>query len=201
MVKVGLTGGIGSGKTMVAKIFATLGAPVYHADARAKELMESDPKLIEQIKTNFSEKAYLNGKLNTAFLSGIVFQDKEKLRLLNSIVHPSTIADGKEWMNRQKTAYAIKEAALIFESGSQAEYDFIIGVHAPRSMRILRTMKRDNAERDKIIERMEQQLDESMKMKLCDVIIENDDEKMLIPQVLEIHQRLLLMDAEGKKND
>jgi dephospho-CoA kinase len=201
MVKVGLTGGIGSGKTMVAKIFATLGAPVYHADARAKELMESDPKLIEQIKTNFSEKAYLNGKLNTAFLSGIVFQDKEKLRLLNSIVHPSTIADGKEWMNRQKTTYAIKEAALIFESGSQTEYDFIIGVHAPRSMRILRTMKRDNAERDKIIERMEQQLDESMKMKLCDVIIENDDEKMLIPQVLEIHQRLLLMDAEGKKND
>lgn len=186
---------------MVAKIFATLGAPVYHADARAKELMESDPKLIEQIKTNFSEKAYLNGKLNTAFLSGIVFQDKEKLRLLNSIVHPSTIADGKEWMNRQKTAYAIKEAALIFESGSQTEYDFIIGVHAPRSMRILRTMKRDNAERDKIIERMEQQLDESMKMKICDVIIENDDEKMLIPQVLEIHQRLLLMDAEGKKND
>lgn len=200
MLKVGLTGGIGSGKTTVAKIFAALGIPVYHADTRAKELMESDPKLIEQIKINFSEEAYQNGKLNTSFLSSIVFQDKEKLKLLNSIVHPSTITDGKEWMNRQNTAYAIKEAALIFESGSQSEYDIIVGVQAPRSMRILRTMKRDKVERVKIIERMDQQLDESIKMKLCDFIIENDEEKMLIPQVLAIHDKLLLMDAEVKNN-
>lgn len=200
MLKVGLTGGIGSGKTTVAKIFAALGIPVYHADIRAKELMESDPKLIEQIKINFSEEAYQNGKLNTSFLSSIVFQDKEKLKLLNSIVHPSTITDGKEWMNRQNTAYAIKEAALIFESGSQSEYDIIVGVQAPRSMRILRTMKRDKVERVKIIERMDQQLDESIKMKLCDFIIENDEEKMLIPQVLAIHDKLLLMDAEVKNN-
>jgi dephospho-CoA kinase len=200
MLKVGLTGGIGSGKTTVAKIFAALGIPVYHADTRAKELMESDPKLIEQIKINFSEEAYQNGKLNTSFLSSVVFQDKEKLKLLNSIVHPSTITDGKEWMNRQNTAYAIKEAALIFESGSQSEYDIIVGVQAPRSMRVLRTMKRDKVERVKIIERMDQQLDESIKMKLCDFIIENDEEKMLIPQVLAIHDKLLLMDAEVKNN-
>ena len=114
MLKVGLTGGIGSGKTTVAKIFATLGIPIYHADSRARELMETEPKLIEQIKLNFSEKAYLNGKLNRSFLSEMVFQDKEKLTILNRIVHPFTIADGKEWMTKQTAAYAIKEAALIF---------------------------------------------------------------------------------------
>lgn len=201
MLKVGLTGGIGSGKTTVAKIFAALGIPIYHADSRAKELMETEPKLIEQIKLNFSEKAYLNGKLNRSFLSEMVFQDKEKLTILNRIVHPFTIADGKEWMNKQTTAYAIKEAALIFESGSQGEYDFIIGVHAPQSMRVLRTMQRDKVERERIIERMDQQLEESLKMKLCDVVIENDEKQMLIPQVLAIHQKLLLIDVEGKTND
>ncbi|MEY3245890.1 MAG: hypothetical protein RL253_1050, partial [Bacteroidota bacterium] len=123
MLKIGLTGGIGSGKSTVAKVFETLGIPVYKADDEAKRLMATHPELIKQIKQHFTEQAYQDGKLNKSFLSSVVFYNKKQLELLNSLVHPFTIEDGKAWMLRQKTPYAIKEAALIFESGSQGEFD------------------------------------------------------------------------------
>lgn len=191
MLKVGLTGGIGAGKTTVAQIFEVLGIPVYHADQEAKRLMESDADLIKKIKDAFSELAYSNGVLDSNFLSTIVFNNKQKLELLNSIVHPFTIRDGSAWMARQSTPYAIKEAALIFESGSQGDYDRIVGVFAPPSLRIQRTIKRDHVEREKVMVRIENQMDESIKMKLCDHVLINDEQQLLIPQVMTLHQLLL----------
>ena len=196
-MKVGLTGGIGSGKSTVAKIFAALGVPVYYADKQAKQLMETSAELIQQIKDQFSEKAYENGKLNTRFLAEVVFHDKEKMASLNGIVHPHTINDANEWMQKQTHSYAIKEAALIFESGSQGEYDLIIGVQAPHPLRILRTMKRDKIEREKVLERMDNQLDERIKLRLCDLIIENDEQRLLIPQVLAVHEKIMGMNIQS----
>jgi len=192
MLKVGLTGGIGAGKSTVAQIFEVLGIPVYHADQEAKRLMQTNPLLIEKIKIAFSEKAYSEGTLDRQFLSSLVFNNKEKLELLNSIVHPFTIQDGKEWMKKQSSTYAIKEAALIFESGSQGEFDAIIGVFAPPAMRIQRTIQRDLVEREKVLNRMEKQLDENIKMKLCDHVLINNEQTLLIPQVIALHEKLLL---------
>ena len=191
MLKIGLTGGIGSGKTTVAKVFTTLGIPVYHADLEARRLMENEPTLIELIQHHFSEKAYENGSLNRSYISSIVFNDKKKLDLLNSLVHPFTIEDGKQWMGRQKSAYAIKEAALIFESGSQGEFDLIIGVYAPETLRLFRTMQRDHIDKAIVKSRMNNQIKEEIKMKLCDEVLMNDEQQLLLPQIINLHHQLL----------
>ena len=191
MLKVGLTGGIGAGKSTVAQIFEVLGIPVYRADQEAKKLMQTHPSLMEKIKIAFSEKAYVEGILDRKFLSSLVFNDKQKLKLLNSIVHPFTIQDGLEWMKKQTSPYAIKEAALIFESGSQGEFDTIIGVFAPPALRIHRTIQRDHVQREMVLERMENQLDENIKMKLCDHLLINNEQTLLVPQVIDLHQKLL----------
>lgn len=191
MLKIGLTGGIGSGKTTVAKVFTTLGIPVYHADLEARRLMETEPKLVELIRHHFSEKAYENGSLNRNYLSSIVFNDKKKLDLLNSLVHPFTIEDGKQWMGRQKSAYAIKEAALIFESGSQGEFDLIIGVYAPETLRLYRTMQRDHIDKAIVKSRMNNQIKEEIKMKLCDEVLMNDEQELLLPQIINLHHQLM----------
>ncbi len=191
MLKIGLTGGIGSGKSTVAKVFEVLGIPVYKADDEAKRLMATDPELIEKIKTYFTNEAYINGKLNKPFIASIVFNNKEKLNLLNSLVHPFTIEDGKRWMSQQQTPYAIKEAALIFESGSQAEFDLIIGVYAPMALRIHRAMQRDHVDKEKIHERMQNQIKEEIKMKLCDEVLINNEQVLLLPQIISLHEKLL----------
>ena len=196
MLKVGLTGGIGAGKSTVARIFEVLGIPVYHADKEAKRLMQTNPSLIEKIKIAFSEKAYVEGILDRKFLSSLVFNDKHKLELLNSIVHPFTIQDSMEWMKKQTSPYAVKEAALIFESGSQGEFDTIIGVFAPPAMRIHRTIQRDQVERDKVLNRIEKQLDENIKMKLCDHVLINNEQKLLVPQVIDLHEKLMRLVTE-----
>ena len=197
MLKVGLTGGIGAGKSTVAHIFEVLGIPVYHADQEAKRLMQTNPVLIEKIRMAFSDKAYADGILDRKFLSSVVFNDKEQLELLNSIVHPFTIQDGKEWMKKQTSSYAIKEAALIFESGSQGEFDSIIGVFAPTTLRIHRTIQRDQVEREKVLHRMEKQLDENIKMKLCDHVLINNEQTLLIPQVIDLHEKLISLSSGG----
>lgn len=201
MLKVGLTGGIGAGKSTVAHIFEVLGIPVYHADQEAKRLMQTNPVLIEKIRMAFSDKAYADGMLDRKFLSSVVFNDKQQLELLNSIVHPFTIQDGKEWMKRQTSPYAIKEAALIFESGSQGEFDSIIGVFAPTTLRIHRTIQRDQVEREKVLHRMEKQLDESIKMKLCDHVLINNEQTLLMPQAIALHQKLLSLSTEAVNKD
>lgn len=187
MLKIGITGGIGSGKSIVAKVFEHLDIPVYNADTAAKSLMENDPGLRASITELFGTEAYLNGTLNRSFISSLVFKDPSLLAALNALVHPVTIQYGNEWMNRQSAPYVIKEAALIFESGTQDELDYVIGVYAPQALRIHRVMQRDTVTREQVLQRMANQLDESLKMKLCDFVVINDDQQLVLPQVLKLH--------------
>ena len=188
MLKIGLTGGIGSGKSTVAKIFETLGIPVYYADAEAKRLMNSSETLKKVIRQNFGEATYENDQLNRKYLGGIVFNNPEKLELLNALIHPVTINDAEQWMQQQSAPYSIKEAALLFESGATENLDFIVGVYAPQALRIKRVMKRDGLTTDEIMKRINRQVNEEMKMKLCDFVITNNEQELLIPQVLKLHQ-------------
>lgn len=191
ILKIGLTGGIGSGKSTIAKIFEVLGIPVYYADTEAKRIMNEDLQLKAQILQHFGEDAYKDDQLNRSYLSSVVFNNKEKLALLNSLVHPATIRNSKEWINKQTTAYAIKEAALIFESGTHEYLDYVIGVSAPAHLRIHRAMQRDNLSREEVLQRMSKQIEEVIKMHLCDFIIYNDEVKPVLPQVLELHKKLV----------
>ncbi len=196
MLHIGLTGGIGSGKTTVAKIFELLGIAVYYADDAAKRIMNEDSEVKTAIQEQFGAEAYKNGELDRAFLSTKVFNDPFQLELLNSLVHPATIRDAAKWMERQKSPYTIKEAALIFESGSAEYLDYVIGVYAPAQLRIERTMERNHLSLDDVTQRMNKQLDEDMKMKLCDFVIYNDEKHLLISQVIELHQKLLALSKE-----
>lgn len=190
-LKIGLTGGIGTGKTTVAKIFETFGIPVLYADNLAKELMQTDVDLIQNLKNTFGENIYNNGILDRQKLSNIVFKDNSELEKLNTIVHPAVKSYGKKWMDKQKSPYAIKEAAIMIESGSHLELDFLIGVTTPKEILINRVMKRDNITREAVLERMSKQMDNDEKMKLCDAVIINDDSQSLIEQCHLIHERLL----------
>lgn len=189
MLRIGLTGGIGSGKTTVARVFETLGIPVYYADDAAKNLMNTDPGLKKQIIHHFGEKSYDHDGLNRKYLASIVFSNKEKLDLLNSLTHPATIHDSQLWMERQHAPYVIREAALLFESGAAENLDHVIGVYAPQHIRIKRVMDRDGITVNEIMKRISRQIDEEMKMKLCDFIITNNDQKLVIPQVLALHEK------------
>ena len=193
IIKVGITGGIGSGKSTVAKVFEVLGIPVYYADDAAKRLMNEDENLIAQIKKEFGDEAYVNGKLNRKYLSRLVFKNDEQLALLNSIVHPATLRDSDKWMQQQTTPYAIKEAALIFESGASRQLDYVIGVYAPSPLRMARIFKRDKASTEEVKARMEKQMNDEEKMELCDYIITNDEQELVVPQVIKIHEGFLAM--------
>lgn len=190
MLRIGLTGGIGSGKSTVAKILETLGIPVYYADDAAKDIMNSDATLQALIRENFGEASYKEGRLDRKYLAGIVFNDPEKLNRLNALIHPVTIRHSEEWFSRQKAPYAVREAALLFESGASANLDYIIGVYAPQALRIRRVQQRDGLSADEVKQRMKRQLNEEMKMKLCDFVLRNDEQELLLPQVLGLHERL-----------
>ena len=194
-LKIGLTGGIGSGKSTVAKIFELLDVPVYYADAASKRLYHTDKELMASLKKHFGEDIYTSEQLNRAKLAAIVFNDKEKLDLLNSLVHPPTIRDAEEWAMRQTTPYVIKEAALLFESGSVAGLDYVIGVYAPTHLRIKRVMDRDGISREDVHNRMSRQIDESIKMRLCDFVVSNNEQELVIPQVLALHEQFLKLAA------
>ena len=199
MLKIGITGGIGSGKSTVAKAFEVLGIPVYYADDAAKRLMNEDEELKEKIQLQFGTEAYKKGQLDRKYLAEIVFASPERLALLNALVHPATLQDVGRWMQKQSTAYAIKEAALIFESGAQEHLDYVIGITAPAPLRIQRTMQRDSITREEVIARMDRQMDETIKMKLCDFVIKNDEQEMLLPQVIALHKKLLTLASNIEK--
>jgi len=192
-VIIGLTGGIGSGKSTIAKVFSNMGISVFDADNTAKTLMNSNPIVKEKLIAAFGAEVYTNDNqiLNRAYLSKLVFSDQHKLALLNSIVHPITIQAATDWAATQNTPYVIKEAALFFESGATVGVHKIIGVSAPKAVRINRVMKRDHCSKAEVEQRMTHQIEESLKMKLCDWVIVNDDLQLVLPQVVALHETIL----------
>ena len=197
MLKIGLTGGIGSGKSTVAHIFEVLGIPVYYADTEAKKLMGANEELKASITRAFGEEAYVDGRLNREYIAAQVFNNDKKIELLNSLVHPATIKDAEEWIKIQRAAYVIKEAALIFESGSNKNLDYVIGVQSPLELRIKRVMDRDNIPAHQVKARMNQQMDDDLKLRLCDYVIVNDEHEMVIPQVLALHETFSKMQVRN----
>jgi dephospho-CoA kinase len=188
MLKVGLTGGIGSGKSVVAEVFKVLGIPVFDADTVAKEIMEKDEELVRSIKKEFGEDIYTGNKLNRKLLAGKVFHDALQLEKLNALVHPAAIRAGLDWAEKQTAPYIIKEAALMFEAGSASGLQYVIGVYAPKYLKIKRVMERSGMSRDEVLARMNRQVDDEIKMKLCDFVIVNDEQQMILPQVLKLHE-------------
>ena len=191
MLKIGLTGGIGSGKTTVSQIFKILGVPVFDADTAAKEAMEHNPVLKEKLINTFGAAVFVEHKLNRKYLADIVFNDAHQLDVLNALVHPLTIAAAADWFATQNSPYVIKEAALIFEAGAGVGLDYIIGVFAPTALRIKRVMDRDHLSREDVLSRMIRQIDDQIKMKLCDFVIQNNNQALLTKQVLELHEKFL----------
>jgi len=190
-LRIGLTGGIGSGKTLVASVFYHLGIPIYYADQAAKDLQNSDPEIRKKLTLLFGNELYKDGYLNKVYLASIVFSNPGKLKALNTVMHPATLQAAANWMQKQSTPYAIKEAALIFEAKAQKDLDCVIGVYAPKEIRLKRTMLRDNCSEEQVLKRMQNQMDEEQKMKLCQFVIINDENQLLIPQILAIHNQLI----------
>ncbi|MDF2158900.1 dephospho-CoA kinase [Algoriphagus sp. CAU 1675] len=190
---IGLTGGIGSGKSTVARIFQILGIPVYFADDRAKWLMNHDPILVEEIKKEFGPESFTEeGLLNREYLARTVFSDPEKVKKINSLVHPAVGKDFKSWAEQHKSPYLIKEAALIFETGSNKSLDAVINVSSPLKIRLARILMRDPHRNEAQINQIiDQQLPDEQKNELADFVIKNTDNKLLIPQVLEVHRKII----------
>lgn len=193
MLKIGLTGGIGSGKTVVANIFRQLGVPVYEADAEAKTLTENSEEIKDEIKKYFGSEFFLkDGSLDRSKMASLVFSDDAKLSQLNSIIHPFVKNHFKDWMQKHSSGrYIIKEAAILFESGSDSGLDKIILITAPEQIRIRRVIERDNTSEEKVRNVIKNQWSEAERAKLSDFIITNDDKTLLIPQVLGLHRLFL----------
>lgn len=192
MIKVGITGGIGSGKTTVCKMFEQLSIPVYYADIEAKKLMTFDAHLKSEIKALLGKEAYhSNGRLNRGYVASQIFTDKTKLAELNALVHPAVHVDAAKWFESQSTKYAIQEAALLVENGSYKKMDHLIVVTAPVEMRIKRVVRRDKSDFDKVKRRIDNQLPEKEKKKVADFIIDNSGDVSLIKQVWDIHNKIM----------
>ena len=188
---VGITGGIGAGKSIVSKVFQTLDIPKYDADSRAKVLMNSNPELVKSISLLFGQEAYKNDHLNRQYIAAKAFENKGLLTQLNELVHPAVANDFNEWVDQQTAPYVLKEAALLFESGSFESLDQMITVTAPKDIRIKRVMARDGRTEYQVKSIIINQMSEGEKANRSDYVIENDDENMVIPQVLEIHSTLM----------
>ena len=194
-VLVGITGGIGSGKSTVCKVFELLGIPVYNADDRAKHLTATDSRLRDDIITTFGVDAYDGDKLNRTYMARQVFGNTEKLARLNSLIHPRVAEDFKSWvLTNHDKPYLMKEAALIFETQGHLQLDKVITVTAPQSIRIKRVLRRDAHRTEEDIRKIiSNQMPEEEKANRADFVIENDGQQMVIPQVLKIHDELLCL--------
>lgn len=188
---IGLTGGIGSGKTTVLKLFKQLGCATYVADIEAKKLMNTNSKLINQIKLLLGDNAYVNGNLNRNYIAEIVFNNKEKLKALNALVHPAVREDFKNFVKNAKAELIIYEAAILFESGSDKLCDFVITVATDIDERIERIIKRDGVTKEQILERMQHQLNDEEKIKKADFVINNSDIFNAKEQVATIYKILM----------
>ncbi len=197
MIKVGITGGIGSGKTTACKLFEKLGVPVYYADQRAKDIMVDDKAVKAEIVNLFGDEAYLpDGSLNRTHIAAIAFKDEQKLLSLNEVVHPAVARDGESWntiLANKGFTYSLKEAALLIESGSYKLLDKLIVVTAPEEERIKRVMLRDNTDEASVKARIKAQLSEAEKVTLADYVINNTDLIKLAEQVKVIHEQLVVL--------
>ena len=191
MFKIGLTGGIGSGKTTVAQVFEKLGVPVFYADLETKKCMQSDVVLIKQLKATFGNNIYVDRMLQKDRLASIIFNDDSALQTINRLVHPAMQRVFDEWCSSQNASYVLKEAAILFESGSDKVLDKIVCVSAPDDLRKQRVMKRDGIKESQVSERMSKQWEQSRKIELAHFHILNDEKQLIIPQILEIHSLLL----------
>ncbi|WP_299440527.1 dephospho-CoA kinase [uncultured Aquimarina sp.] len=192
MKVIGLTGGIGSGKSTVAKMFAKLGVPIYIADDEAKKMMNEDVNIKNQIKDLLGTKSYIKGELNRPFIADKVFNDKELLGKLNAIVHPAVATHFIAWKNEQKSNYVIKEAAILFENGGYKQCDYTVLVTAPKETRIERVLKRDNTTKSQVLARLKNQWEDSKKIPLADFVIINTKLEETWLQVKKIHNKVIL---------
>ncbi|MBC7382478.1 MAG: dephospho-CoA kinase [Bacteroidia bacterium] len=192
MLKIGITGNIGSGKTTVSRIFEQIGIPVYDADSHAKSIMIDNTFLVASIKILLGEEAYTaDEQLNRAFVAQKVFTDPTLLAKLNALVHPAVFNDFESWFNKQNAPYVLKEAALLYESDSYKTLDKIIVVSANMKLRLQRSITRDASNTAAIEARMKNQMPEEEKVKRADFVIYNNENDLLIPQVLSIHKQIL----------
>ena len=191
MKKIGITGGIGSGKTYVASVFQSLGIPIFNADIQAKKIMTYSGKLRKLVKEEFGNDIYKDADLNKEKLSSIVFSNSDKLQKLNSLVHPIIKEEFNNWCNSQTSPYVIKEAAILFESKSHLGLDAVICVSASLELRKKRLLKRENYTEKEIQNRIENQIRQEDKEKQSDYIIVNDEKDLLLPQIIKIHEELL----------
>ncbi|WP_282111763.1 dephospho-CoA kinase [Maribacter stanieri] len=188
---IGLTGGIGSGKSTVANMFKELGVPVYNSDERAKYLMNTSLDIKSQLIKLLGEEAYKGDKLNRSFIAEKVFSNTNLLAELNGIVHPIVRNDFIDWTKKQDYSYVIQETALLFENKAQDLYDSIILVTAPKETRIIRVVDRDKSSREQVIARMKNQLDDKTKLNLSNYVIENIDLERTSSNVLQVHASIL----------
>lgn len=192
MIKVGITGGIGSGKSVVCSVFNKLGIPVFSADNTAIELMEKNQLVKSRLTALLGNDIYLdNGALDRKKMAGIIFNDQLVLRKVNEIVHPAVRNEFNSWAEKQTSAYVVQEAAILFESGQTSYFDKIVLVIAPLELKIERVMQRDNTTREKVLERMKNQWPDEKKIEQSDFVVLNDNSAMVLPQILEIHQKLI----------
>jgi dephospho-CoA kinase len=190
LLKIGITGGIGSGKSTVCAIFRILGIPVFNADIEARKLYD-EPQVKEAIMLAFGDNMYPQGVFDKKAMANIVFQSADKLKQLNELLHPLVQIQFDTWLQQQESPYTIKEAALLIEAGSYQQLDELILVTCPMNKRIERVMKRDRVSEDEVLARINKQLSEEDKRTLCQYEIINDDRQLLIPQVLQLHHQLM----------
>ena len=191
MIKLGVTGGIGSGKTSVCQVFNLLGIPVFSADAEAKEVMETDAGIIAKLNAIAQKDLYAGGTLDRAELAKLIFNNRSLLEEVNSVVHPVVFGRFCEWTKNQKAPYVIMEAAILFESGGAKMVNRIVTVTAPVDERIERVIVRSNITKEEVMERIKNQTSDNDKIKQSDYIIDNSENKMIIPAILDIHNDIL----------
>lgn len=192
MLRVGLTGGIGSGKSFVGEVFMSLGVPVYEADVEAKRLMVEDDELVSGIKKLIGNEAYSSGKINRKYIASKVFNNKGLLAGLNEIVHPAVGRDFENWaMGQTGSRYVIEEAAILFESGASERMDYSIVVHADEEVRLRRVMERDGVSEAEVRARMANQLSGDELIKMADFIIYNENDRLILPQIVDLHSKIL----------
>lgn len=193
MYKVGITGGIGTGKSTVCRIFSLLGIPVYDADTRAKWLTENDPDIRTSLITTFGAEVFAGGVLNRTFLASAAFKDASATAFLNSIIHPAVGKDFKQWsLQYIQAPYVLKEAALLYEAGTDKEMNAMIVVTAPVDLRMKRVLARDKHRTEaQVSDIMKRQWSDEKKIALADFIVTNDEQQLLIPQVLHLHQQFI----------